>query len=491
VILDLEDVEEERELEQLEDGRCGGDEEEEESDDEVTVVPPNSTERPLTPTPPCASHKFVKGCLPRVPYCGCGSERFHLLPEPRPHHTLHIDDEPSGEPDCVLEERVGVSHRWKRGGVIVYSEEGTEELYNLILPLRAHYLHTAELRYILLLLDKDPSPTFLDLISSLPMVHYMRGQVCDLDTWLRAGVLVSEYVIITGGRRPPHDEEHMVDAAHIMAAQKISKLFPHVNVMTELHYRYNMKFLQPDNYVMNGGSNRADHLSYLFQPQFAGGRTFCASMLDTMLYQSHFKPYIVDLVRQLLGCQQVDNSAYLWKLEISEELLQMQTYDRLFQKVVTVHHCVPLGLYRTVPLPSCPVFQKYYAERSALDSETRYSAYLRSRLEMMGETVDKELEVLLEKCRLVPTQSFVLANPPPKTQLQEGDVLLTLRPHHRPVHNNSHPPMSLHLLPDPEDTDSGVHHPSLPTSTPPTLSSSPPTSSPPTPNTITVTVECH
>ena len=61
-------------------------------------------------------------------------------------------------------------------------------------------------------------------------------------------------------------------------------------------------------------SNRADHLSYLFQPQFAGGRTFCASMLDTMLYQSHFKPYIVDLVRQLLGCQQADDSAYLWKV---------------------------------------------------------------------------------------------------------------------------------------------------------------------------------
>ena len=57
MILDLEDVEEERELEQLEDGKCGGDEEEEESEDEVTIVPPNSTERPLTPTPPCTSHK--------------------------------------------------------------------------------------------------------------------------------------------------------------------------------------------------------------------------------------------------------------------------------------------------------------------------------------------------------------------------------------------------------------------------------------------------
>ena len=31
------------------------------------------------------------------------------------------------------------------------------------------------------------------------------------------------------------------------------RLFPHVNVMTELHYRYNMRYLQPDNYIMSGG----------------------------------------------------------------------------------------------------------------------------------------------------------------------------------------------------------------------------------------------
>ena len=55
------------------------------------------------------------------------------------------------------------------------------------------------------------------------MVHYMRGQVGDLDTWLRAGVLVCDCVIITGGKRPSHEEEHMVDAAHIMAAQKVIK----------------------------------------------------------------------------------------------------------------------------------------------------------------------------------------------------------------------------------------------------------------------------
>ena len=69
----------------------------------------------------------------------------------------------------------------------------------------------------------SPSPSFLDLISPLPMVHYTTGEVGDLDTWLRAGVLVSDCVIITGGRRSSHEEEHMVDASHILAAQKIRK----------------------------------------------------------------------------------------------------------------------------------------------------------------------------------------------------------------------------------------------------------------------------
>ena len=47
VVLNLEDVAEERELEELEDGRCGGDEEEEESADEAieetdSIIQPSS-----------------------------------------------------------------------------------------------------------------------------------------------------------------------------------------------------------------------------------------------------------------------------------------------------------------------------------------------------------------------------------------------------------------------------------------------------------------
>ena len=53
-MLDLEDVAEERELEDLEDGRCGGDEEEEGSEDEH-IAPPTAPTRPRPAT--CSSHR--------------------------------------------------------------------------------------------------------------------------------------------------------------------------------------------------------------------------------------------------------------------------------------------------------------------------------------------------------------------------------------------------------------------------------------------------
>lgn len=69
------------------------------------------------------------------------------------HMTLTCTQQDTNEPDSSPAKKL--SHHWHKGGIIMYSEEGTEELYHLLLPLRAHYLHTAELRPILLLLGKE------------------------------------------------------------------------------------------------------------------------------------------------------------------------------------------------------------------------------------------------------------------------------------------------------------------------------------------------
>ncbi len=72
--------------------------------------------------------------------------------------------------------------------------------------------------------------------------------VCSIDHWLKAGILLADTAVIlctnTSGHQNGDEQEHMVDAAHIMAVQKLSTLFPHVSIVTDIHYRYNIRFMQ-------------------------------------------------------------------------------------------------------------------------------------------------------------------------------------------------------------------------------------------------------
>ena len=51
----------------------------------------------------------------------------------------------------------------------------------------------------------------------------------------------------------PAHHEHMIDAAQIMAIQKLARLFPNINFVTEIRYRFNVKFLRftpMENFIM-------------------------------------------------------------------------------------------------------------------------------------------------------------------------------------------------------------------------------------------------
>lgn len=68
-----------------------------------------------------------------------------------------------------------------------------------------------------------------------------------INHWLKAGILLADSIVILCDTHVPHREdhqEHMVDASHIMAVQKLTTLFPNVNVVTDIHYRFNIRFMQ-------------------------------------------------------------------------------------------------------------------------------------------------------------------------------------------------------------------------------------------------------
>ncbi|XP_064392695.1 potassium channel subfamily T member 1-like [Halichondria panicea] len=411
VELDLADINEEAELEELEDGLC------DEASSEGRSPSPN----------PLHHHdnrpKYWKGQVPNTPYFGFETQKCHLVHEKRCH-----DDLAAGIGDL------------ERGLSIVYSPRVSDDLYHFILPLRAANLPSSSLKPLVVMVNSQLPPEFLDTIAWLPLVYYLRGHVSDVNHWLRAGITLADSAVIL---RDPvlhnsDNDEHYADSSHIMAVQKLTNLFPHVSIVTELHYRYNfrfMRFTDCDHHFMGNFKSllrKGDHLTYLFVPQFAGGRVFCPSMLDTLLYQAHVKPYIVELMRQLLGCKAEEDSGYLWHVPLTPDLLCLETYERVFQRLVSQHRYIPLGIHRTIPEGHC-VYLKCDVMSSGEPEAMgeRVASFLNARMEALGLS-----DLPTAQSKAVNSQSFVLPNPPPKTKLKPNDIILVIHP----AHHHSHPP---------------------------------------------------
>ena len=49
----------------------------------------------------------------------------------------------------------------------------------------------------------------------------------------------------------------------------------------------------------------------MYSQPFSNGNIFFSSMIDTLLYQSYTKPYLIEFVRLLIGINQFDDFGYL------------------------------------------------------------------------------------------------------------------------------------------------------------------------------------
>ncbi|CAB1325842.1 unnamed protein product, partial [Coregonus sp. 'balchen'] len=92
---------------------------------------------------------------------------------------------------------------------------------------------------------------------------------------------------------------------------------------------------------------KGSNLAFMFRLPFAAGRVFSVGMLDTLLYQSFVKDYIISITRLLLGLDTTPGSGFLCSMQISEDDLWIQTYGRLYQKLCSTVGDIPIGIYRT------------------------------------------------------------------------------------------------------------------------------------------------
>ncbi|XP_061589282.1 potassium channel subfamily T member 2 [Cololabis saira] len=298
------------------------------------------------------STEYVKGYPPNSPYIGSSPTLCHLLVEKAPFCCLRLDQ---GCGHNSFED--AKAYGFKNKLIIVSAETAGNGLYNFIVPLRAYYRPRKELNPIVLLLDNPPDNHFLEAICCFPMVYYMVGTIDNLDNLLQCGIIYADNLVVVDKESTMSaEEDYMADAKTIVNVQTMFRLFPSLSIITELTHPSNMRFMQfraKDCYSLalskleKKERDKGSNLAFMFRLPFAAGRVFSISMLDTLLYQSFVKDYMILIARLLLGLDTTPGSGYLCAMKVTEEDLWIGTYGRLFQKLCSSSAEIPIGIYRT------------------------------------------------------------------------------------------------------------------------------------------------
>ncbi|KAM4527693.1 potassium channel subfamily T member 2 isoform 1-T1 [Odontesthes bonariensis] len=299
-----------------------------------------------------SSTEYVKGYPPNSPYIGSSPTLCHLLAEKAPFCCLRLDQ---GCRHNSFED--AKAYGFKNKLIIVSAETAGNGLYNFIVPLRAYYRPRKELNPIVLLLDNPPDNHFLEAICCFPMVYYMVGTIDNLDNLLQCGIIYADNLVVVDKESTMSaEEDYMADAKTIVNVQTMFRLFPSLSIITELTHPSNMRFMQfraKDCYSLalskleKKERDKGSNLAFMFRLPFAAGRVFSISMLDTLLYQSFVKDYMILIARLLLGLDTTPGSGYLCAMKVTEEDLWIGTYGRLFQKLCSSSAEIPIGIYRT------------------------------------------------------------------------------------------------------------------------------------------------
>ncbi|XP_056426490.1 potassium channel subfamily T member 2-like isoform X2 [Hyla sarda] len=295
---------------------------------------------------------WVKGYPSNTPYIGSSPTLCHLLQQKSPYCCLRLDKSCHHFP--YEDAR---AYGFRNALVIVSAERAGNGLYNFIVPLRAYYRAKKELSPIILLLENPPDTQFLEAICWFPLVYYMVGSIDNLDDLLRCGVSYADHMVVVGEESSMiAEEDYMADARTIVNVQTLFRLFPGLNIITELTHPANMRFMQfkaKDKYSVvlskleKRERERGSNLVFMFRLPFAAGKVFSVSMLDTLLYQSFVKDYMISITRLLLGLDSMPGSGFLCALRVTEEDLWIRCYGRLYQKLCSTTGDIPIGIFRT------------------------------------------------------------------------------------------------------------------------------------------------
>ncbi|CAL1540708.1 unnamed protein product [Lymnaea stagnalis] len=413
--------------------------------------------------------KLINGTPPLTMSSGFGGTSCHMRTEPRPV--------------CCLEWGKNCDHctyknandgRWNQQLIILLAEHTTGGIFNFIVPLRSSFIDLHRLSPIVLLLEETPDAVFLETIAQFPLVYYMTGSIWSIDELLVAGMNQASHLVVVNRDTDSNyeGEEFMEDSETIVAVQTINKLFPNVTVLTELSQTSNMRFMKFSAHhsstdILKQKSAISSNMYEIFRLPFAAGHVFSASMLDTLLYQTFTKGYLITFIRLLLGIDGEEGSGHVSSILIKKStILRFSEYGTFYKALCLTTGEIPFAIYRTenVPIPEqtensfhftalqnngikksksmmSPGKSKMGRPKShsinsvnGQHSQRRFSAICHPQFADLGSLVQKRIQSLempgqgYSEMSKAATFSYIISNPSPGQKLKVGDIIYVIQP---------------------------------------------------------------
>ena len=233
------------------------------------------------------------------------------------------------------------------------------ELYKYILPLRAKFLGSENLKYIVILTQNMPKNLW-DSISRFEKVILINGSPLNIDDLYRANIeFASKAIILEDKKMVEKNSKNdssvkTVDNNRIFIYKAIKKCNPNIQVMIELAFESNMEYLLEQDELITLKSDK----NYSNTRVFSSGEIYINSIIDSLTAQAYYNKHIVTIIHQLLVgernsdssemfriCENIGlKSSNFWQTRIPEKFID-KTFGELYEEFCD-NNLIILALYR-------------------------------------------------------------------------------------------------------------------------------------------------
>mmetsp|Transcript_35561 Transcript_35561/g.34594 ORF Transcript_35561/g.34594 Transcript_35561/m.34594 type:complete len:309 (+) Transcript_35561:1861-2787(+) len=169
-------------------------------------------------------------------------------------------------------------------------------IFHFILPLRAKYLKTYMQDIVIISPLKNIPSEIWDSIARFRKIFVITGSPLSREILRKAQIHRADKAVILGydptikhKKNEVDFNDEMMDAQAIFIYKAIRRLNPQLQILIELGFSSNIKFLV-------GKGLEQPQESYQFSTLFSAGEVYIASIIDTITAQAFYNPHVVTIL---------------------------------------------------------------------------------------------------------------------------------------------------------------------------------------------------